>query len=96
MENTRTNILKQIIDFCKSFSNSGYVNNGKVTVEDLDKEERKKLDEVVKASGGNVKKMEDSMSKYRTKIDTTKAKKAASLQNDKRVKAKEDKTRDNN
>lgn len=95
MEKARVGIIGSIIDFINSFSNLGSVNDGKVRVEDLDKEDKKELDRVLKASGENVKKIEDSMSKYKANVNIDKAKKAAAIRNNKNVE-KEDKTRGNN
>lgn len=82
MEKTRTGVIGNLIDFINSFRNSASINDGRVKAEDLDKEDKKELARVLKAGGENVKKIEDSMSKYKEKVDTSKAIKAATRNNE--------------
>ncbi len=92
---TRDSIFKQFIEFFRSFASSESVNNGKVTLDDLSKDDKRELARVLKASNGNVKKIEAAMgmNKYKAEVDTEKAKRVAATKNEQ--KDVEDKIRDN-
>lgn len=97
MENARNinSIFEEVRDFFRSFASSESVNNGKVTLDDLSKDDKRELARVLKASNGNVKKIEAAMgmNKYKAKVDTEKAKRVAATKN--KQKDVEDKIRDN-
>ncbi len=99
MENTKTSMVKRIADFFKSFVDSNLTSDGRVNVESLSRGERRELRKVLEESEENVEKIEASMKdKYKAKIDTDRAKKAASQnqQNKERENEVEEKTIDNN
>lgn len=76
-------------------TNSKTEENGRVDVDDLSKDDKRELAEVLKASG-NVKKIEKAMgmNKYKATVDTDKAQRVAVAKNKQKV-IEEDKTRDN-
>ena len=89
MENTKTNVMKQIIDFFKSFT-SPIEDEREMREEDLNPEEKKLLKELREMD--KVSSVESSMSKkYGATVDTAEAKNKAQAQRKTNEQVKEEK-----